>query len=85
MTQLSLTLPKSLHDFVETRVAHGGFGTAEEYLRELIRRDRNQRRMRLEETLLEALDSGESILAPEDIAPGRLVAALKADLATAGK
>lgn len=39
MTDLSFTLPSSLQDRLEQRVAQGGYADAGDYLRDLIRRD----------------------------------------------
>ncbi|HXG68321.1 MAG TPA: type II toxin-antitoxin system ParD family antitoxin [Blastocatellia bacterium] len=58
MTSLNISLPESLREFVEEQVKTGGYGTASEYLRELIRADRKRKAQeRLEALLLEGLDS----------------------------
>lgn len=43
---MNISLPESLKDFVEERVAEGGYGTTSEYVRELIRHDQDRRRLR---------------------------------------
>lgn len=56
MTSMNISVPDSLKEFVERQVEKGGYGTASEYLRELIREA--QRRVEREETeakLIEAL------------------------------
>ena len=56
MTSMNISVPDSLKEFVEQQVEKGGYGTASEYLRELIREA--QRRVEREETeakLIEAL------------------------------
>jgi antitoxin ParD1/3/4 len=60
---LHISLPDSLKRYVEERVGEGGYGNTSEYLRELIRADRDARRLeaqrRLETLLLEGLENGE--------------------------
>lgn len=62
MTSLNISLPESLREWIDTVVAHGGYGNASEYLRELIRDDQKRRdEERLEKLLLEGLESGDPI------------------------
>lgn len=62
MTSMNISLPETLRKFVEEQVSKGGYGTASEYLRELIREAKKRKaEERLEELLLEGLDSGEPI------------------------
>ncbi len=59
MTSMNVSLPEQLRTFVTER-AKGRFGSASEYVRELIREDqRRAAQERLEAKLLEGLDSGE--------------------------
>jgi antitoxin ParD1/3/4 len=51
MSSMNISLPDSLKAFVDEQVAQRGYGTGSEYVRELIRKDRD--RMRLRELLLE--------------------------------
>lgn len=60
MDSVTVTLPEPLADFVEQRVASEGYGGAEEYLRELIRRDRDRHRLR--DLLVEGAVSGQGEL-----------------------
>lgn len=46
MTTMNVSLPESLKEFVDLRVAGAGYGTASEYVRELIRRDQDRERLR---------------------------------------
>jgi antitoxin ParD1/3/4 len=46
MNKVTVTLPEPLAAFVEERVASEGYGGPDEYLRELIRRDRDRHRLR---------------------------------------
>jgi antitoxin ParD1/3/4 len=60
MTSLNISLPQALRQFADQKVKSGGYGTASQYIRELIRQDQKQEeeRERLEALLLEGLDSG---------------------------
>jgi antitoxin ParD1/3/4 len=46
MATMNLSLPEDLKDYVDERVARGGYGTSSEYLRELIRRDQDRETLR---------------------------------------
>lgn len=46
MTTMNISLPDALKSFVDERVAAGGYGTASEYVRELIRKDQDRQRLR---------------------------------------
>ena len=53
-------MPADLDRFVEKQVKHGGFSTASEYVRHLVRGDQEREAaLRLEAKLLEALDSSD--------------------------
>jgi antitoxin ParD1/3/4 len=67
IASLNISLPQSLKDYVENQVSVGGYSTPSEYLRELLRQDRErQAEDRLEALLLEGLNSGEPIeITPE--------------------
>jgi antitoxin ParD1/3/4 len=54
MTSLNISLPKALKEYVEGQVASGDWGTPSEYVRELIRRDKERRLATLEQELLAA-------------------------------
>ena len=57
-TTLNISLPKQLRRFVESQVEQGGYGSASEYFRELLRTARRQRAQeQLEVKLLEGLSS----------------------------
>jgi antitoxin ParD1/3/4 len=59
-TNLNISLPLTLKQWVEQQIDQGGYGTASEYIRQLIREERKrQGRVHVEEKLQEALDSGE--------------------------
>ena len=59
-TSMNVSLPKALRSFVDERVSSSSYTSASEYVRELIRQDREHRAAhhRLEELLLEGLASG---------------------------
>jgi antitoxin ParD1/3/4 len=54
MTSLNISLPKALKEYVEGQVASGDWGTPSEYVRELIRRDKERRLATLEQELVAA-------------------------------
>jgi len=81
MTSLNISLPDPLKAYVEDRVASGDFGTPSEFIRNLIRQDKEQRRARLEADLLDALASKEIAIAPEELKDRSLVSVLREKLA----
>jgi antitoxin ParD1/3/4 len=81
MTSLNISLSDPLKAYVEDQVASGDFGTPSEYIRNLIRQDKEQRRSRLESELLEALQTKEFVIAPEEVNGRSLVAILREKLA----
>lgn len=61
-TTMNVSLPDSMKAFIDERLAGEGYGTASEYVRELIRADQKQREeQKLEKLLLERLQSGTDI------------------------
>ncbi len=54
MTSLNISLPEALKQYVETQVATGDWGTPSEYVRELIRQDKERRLSNLEQELIAA-------------------------------
>jgi antitoxin ParD1/3/4 len=54
MTSLNISLPEPLKEYVESQVASGDWGTPSEYVRELIRQDKERRLGDLEQDLLAA-------------------------------
>ena len=58
-TTMNISLPDSMRAFVDERLESDGYGTASEYVRDLIRADQKRHGdERLEELLLERLQSG---------------------------
>ncbi|RMX18017.1 type II toxin-antitoxin system ParD family antitoxin [Vandammella animalimorsus] len=46
MRTMNISLPESLKSFVDEQVSQRGYGTSSEYVRELIRRDRDRQQLR---------------------------------------
>jgi antitoxin ParD1/3/4 len=58
---MNVSLPPAMREWIEQLVAREGYGSASEYIRELVRRDQKSRaRETVDARLLEALDSGPS-------------------------
>ena len=55
MTTMNISLPATLKTFVDEQVSQRGYGTSSEYVRELIRKDKD--RMQLRGLLLEGAAS----------------------------
>jgi antitoxin ParD1/3/4 len=81
MTSLNISLPDPLKAYVEGRVSSGDYGTPSEFIRNLIRQDKEQRRARLETELLDALQSKELAIAPDELSGRTLVSVLREKLA----
>jgi antitoxin ParD1/3/4 len=81
MTSLNISLPNPLKAYVEDQVAAGDYGTPSEFIRNLIRQDKEQRRSRLEAELLDALQTKELVITPEELNGRSLVAVLREKLA----
>ena len=64
MSTMNVSLPEALKDFVEDQVSTRGYSTSSEYVRELIRRDRD--RQRLHGLLLEGAASPQAAAADAD-------------------
>lgn len=61
-TTMNISLPDVMKAFVDEQVESGAYGSASEYVRELVRRDQKERaENRLETLLLEGLESGDPI------------------------
>jgi antitoxin ParD1/3/4 len=73
MTSLNISLPEQLKAYVEAQVAEGEYGTPSEYMRDLIRRDKEQQKAKLEQSLLKALDTGSVRIRPGELAKRSLV------------
>jgi antitoxin ParD1/3/4 len=77
MTSLNISLPEPLKQYVEGQVASGDWGTPSEYVRELIRQDKERRLHSLERELIAAAKGPKIELAVSDIRKKGLVATLR--------
>lgn len=78
---MNISLPETMKSFVDEQVANRGYGSASEYIRELVRRDqKEQAQDRLEALLLQGLESGN----PVEVTPAYWDA-LRQDLAARRK
>ncbi len=60
MSTMNVSLPDELKSYVDEKVSNGGFGSTSEYVRELIRRDRDRQQLRRA-----LLDGAVSALGPD--------------------
>ena len=67
---MNVSLPDELRSFVDEKVTEGRYGSTSEYVRDLIRRDRDRHRLRA--LLLEGVMSG-----PGPVADGAYFAGLR--------
>jgi antitoxin ParD1/3/4 len=60
---MHVSLPQPLKKWVEGQIQSGGFGTASEYIREMLRREQRRQTIvgRIDDQLLEGLASGPAI------------------------
>jgi len=67
MQSMNISLPDPLKQFVDGQIAKGRYGSASEYVRELIRADEKRKaEVQLEAKLLEGLNSAETELTSAD-------------------
>jgi len=57
MTTLNISMPEELRAYIEVRVNSGEYQSASDYLRDLIRHDREE----VEQMLVDGLDSGKAV------------------------
>jgi antitoxin ParD1/3/4 len=67
MSSLNISLPETLKAYVEGQVATGDWGTPSEYIRELIRRDKERRFADLEQKLLHGVKENQLEIAVSEI------------------
>jgi antitoxin ParD1/3/4 len=77
MTSLNISLPEALKEYVEGQVASGDWGTPSEYIRELIRQDKERRLSNLEQDLIAAARGAKIELSIDEIRKKGLVTALR--------
>jgi antitoxin ParD1/3/4 len=62
METMNIALPPAMKTFVQEQVDEGGYSSASEYIRRLIREDQERKtRLEIDRKLLEALDSGPAV------------------------
>ena len=77
MSSLNISLSEQLREYVEQQVASGDWSTPGEYIRELIRQDRERRLTALEEDLLEGVRSTSVELSVDEVREQGLVSTLR--------
>jgi len=77
MSSLNISLPEALKDYIEGQVNSGDWSTPSEYIRELIRQDKERRLRHLEQDLLAGVKSGRIEIPVAEIRKKGLVAALR--------
>ena len=77
MSSLNISLPEALKQYIESQVASGDWGTPSEYIRELIRQDKERRLSSLEQDLLAAAKGPKIELSLADIRKKGLLRALR--------
>jgi antitoxin ParD1/3/4 len=78
MTSLNISLPEALKEYVEGQVATGDWGTPSEYVRELIRQDKERRLGNLEQELVAAAKGPKIEIPLAEIRRKGLISALRA-------
>jgi antitoxin ParD1/3/4 len=67
MATMTISLPNTMREFVESEVTNGEYGSASELFRELVReRQKRKKQEHLETLLLEGLESGQAIEVTSD-------------------
>jgi antitoxin ParD1/3/4 len=69
LATMNVSLPVELRDFIEQQVAERGYSSTSEYVRELVRSDRDRQHLRA--LLLEGADSGPGVPADQALAEVR--------------
>lgn len=77
MTSLNISLPEGLKEYVEGRVSSGDWSTPSEYVRDLIRQDKERRLHNLEQDLLAALSAPTVELSAAQLRSGKLLSQLR--------
>ena len=77
MTSLNISLPNALKDYVERQVATGDWGTPSEYVRELIRQDKERRLGNPEQELVAGANGPKIEIPVAEIRRKGLISALR--------
>lgn len=80
MSSINISLPEPLKAYVEAQIEAGDYGTPSEYVRELIREDKERRLSRLEEHLIEAMKGEPIEISEQELTEGDFVATLERKL-----
>ena len=69
MATMNVSLPKPLKDWVDAQARSGRYGSASDYVRDLIRRDQERAAAvaELQDRVTEGLESGVSDRTPDDV------------------
>ena len=75
---MNIALPETMKEFVREQVTAGGYSTASEYVRELIRADQKRKAgQRLDSLLLEGIESGSARLTKKELRDVRAQVAMR--------
>jgi antitoxin ParD1/3/4 len=85
MKSLNISLPQALKEYVEGQVASGDWGTPSEYVRELIRQDKERRLGNLEQELVASARRPQIEISVAEIREKGLVGALREQVRRAGE
>ena len=77
MSSLNISLPVALKEYIEGQVNSGDWSTPSEYIRELIRQDKERRLRNLEQDLLAGVKGATIEIPVADVRKKGLVAALR--------
>ena len=77
MSSLNISLPEALKEYIEGQVKSGDWSTPSEYIRELVRQDKERRSRGLEQDLLAGLKGAKIEIPVAEIRKKGLVAALR--------
>jgi antitoxin ParD1/3/4 len=77
MTSLNISLPEALKTYVDGQVSSGDWSTPSEYIRELIRQDKEHRMANLEQELLAAAKGPKIEVSINEIRKKGLITALR--------
>ena len=67
MNTMNIALPETMKEYIQSRVSEGGYSSASEYIRTLVRADQQQRALaELEAEILKGLRGGATPMTPED-------------------
>jgi antitoxin ParD1/3/4 len=80
MTSLNISIPEQLKAYIEARVESGDYGTPSEYVRSLVRQDKEAKLDHLKQQLLAALQTEELDITREELASSNLGVLLRSKL-----